>query len=81
MRDYLPAWKRKGWKNPKGRAPASVEEWKEIDRICEQIDVQWEKRPKGKVDGLEDFEALWNHIEERENELALNRALARDSYR
>jgi ribonuclease HI len=81
IRDYLPVWKRNGWKNPKGGRPASVEEWKEIDRICEQIEVRWEKRPKGKVDGIKDFEALWSYIEERENELALERALARDPYR
>lgn len=78
--EYAPKWKAKGWKKSGGPI-ASLDEWKEIDAICETLQVDWRKRPKEEIDHIDDFERLWKALEERENDYAMKRALARDPYR
>jgi ribonuclease HI len=76
---WVSGWKEKGWKKKKGEI-ASLEQWREIDVICQELEVQWIKRPKEKIDQIDDYERLWAELEERENEHLMKRAMARDPY-
>lgn len=76
---WVSGWKANGWKKKKGKI-ASLEHWQEIDAICQELQVEWVKRPKEKIDQIEDFERLWTELEERENEYLMKRAMDRDPY-
>jgi ribonuclease HI len=40
MNEWLPAWKRRGWKR-KGGPPENLELWKELDRAAERHEMEW----------------------------------------
>lgn len=79
MSEYLPKWKQDGWKRKAGPI-ASLKQWQEIDRICQSHSVEWIKRGKEEIDLIDDYEKLWDALRERENEYAMQRAIARDPY-
>ncbi|MEX0843108.1 MAG: ribonuclease H [Gemmatimonadota bacterium] len=40
MNEWLPAWKRRGWKR-KGGPPENLDLWKELDRVAERHSIEW----------------------------------------
>lgn len=77
--DYLPKWKAEGWRRKSGPI-ASLKQWQRIHEICQSGDVEWVKRRKEQIDLIDDYEKLWEALRERENDYAMQRAIARDPY-
>ncbi len=40
--EWLPGWKRRGWKTAAGKAVKNVDLWQRLERACERHQVRWE---------------------------------------
>lgn len=78
--EYAPNWKANAWRNSSDEQPKDLKEWQEIDDFCQSHDVTWVKRKKEEIDHIKEIQYLWEMLERRENELAMERALSRDPY-
>jgi hypothetical protein len=78
--EYYAGWKRRKWKSAKGKTPDSLEEWHEINEICQLIPVEWVRRKPGKIDAIADHEEFDRLLKERDNDFWMERAIARDPY-
>jgi ribonuclease HI len=50
LRQWLPAWKERGWKKADGKAPENVDLWQEIDQLkisFPHLDLKWVKGHAG----------------------------------
>ena len=66
INEWLPNWKRKGWKNSTGKIVENINLWRLIDKILElnkviKLNFIWQKGHKGKsLSKSEDINAFYN---------------------
>ncbi|MDF1610522.1 hypothetical protein PZ897_20265 [Hoeflea sp. YIM 152468] len=84
LNEYMPDWKRRNGKRADGKKVANYSEWLDIERLSNILNVEWQKRKKGKGDGVAEIDhidrALDEWKQERLDELARKRGMARDPY-
>ncbi len=80
IREYYDGWERRKWLNANRKPIDSLDEWKQIKAICDDINVDWEKRPKEAVDLVEEYQEFRDIIDDRENDFWMQRAIDRDPW-